>query len=151
MTSLRQSVLRTRRVPRLGTLTASPDRATPSYRRFGNWVNSPLCLQNSMFVDPERRTLAVAWSFKYQSPPGANPELQDGIALRKPGPHHTALIPSRIDVSARLSVTTKSELTIGRRILRMISPWASRMSLLATTSFCASTPLTDTRISSICS
>ena len=47
MTSLWQSVLRTRRVPRLGTLTASPDRATPSYRRFGNWVNSPLCLQNS--------------------------------------------------------------------------------------------------------
>ena len=83
MTSLWQSVLRTRRVPRLGTLTASPDRATPSYRPFGNWVNSPSCLQNSMFVDPERRPLAVARSFKYQSPPGANPELQDGVALRK--------------------------------------------------------------------
>ena len=92
MTSLWQSVLRTRRVPRLGTLTASPDRATPSYRRFGNWVNFPLCLQNSMFVDPERRPLAVARSFKYQSPPGANPELQDGVALRKPGPHHAALV-----------------------------------------------------------
>ena len=41
MTSLWQSVLRTRRVPRLGTLTASPDRATPSYRRFGKSANSP--------------------------------------------------------------------------------------------------------------
>ena len=37
-----------------------------------------------MFVDPERRPLAVARSFKYQSPFGANPGLQDGIALRKP-------------------------------------------------------------------
>ena len=64
MTSLWQSVLRTRRVPRLGTLTASPDRATPSYRRFGNWVNSPSCLQNSMFVcrpraSPARRCAVV--------------------------------------------------------------------------------------------
>jgi len=50
------------------------------------------CTCKSMFVDPVRRTLAVAWSFKYQSPFGANPELQDGIALRKPGPHHTALV-----------------------------------------------------------
>jgi hypothetical protein len=40
-TSLWQSVLRTRRVPRLGTLTASPDRATPSYCRFGKSANSP--------------------------------------------------------------------------------------------------------------
>ena len=88
MTSLWQSRLTTRRVPHPGTPKASPDRATPSYRRFGNWVNSPLCLQNSMFVDPERRPLAVARSFKYQSPFGANPGLQDGIALRKPGPHH---------------------------------------------------------------
>ena len=48
----------------------------------------PLVPVNSMFVDPERRTLAVAWSFKYQSPPGANPELQARVALRKPGPHH---------------------------------------------------------------
>jgi hypothetical protein len=88
MTSLWQSVLRTRQVAHPGTPKASPDRATPSYRRFGNWVNSPLCLQNSMFVDPERRPLAVARSFKYQSPFGANPGLQDGIALRKPGPHH---------------------------------------------------------------
>ena len=92
MTSLWQSVLTTRHVPHPGTPKASPDRATPSYRRFGNWVNSPLCLQNSMFVDPERRPLAVARSFKYQSPPGANPELQDGVALRKPGPHHAALV-----------------------------------------------------------
>ena len=54
----------------------------------------PSCTCKSMFVDPERRTLAVAWSFKYQSPPGggANPELQDEIALRKPGPHHAALV-----------------------------------------------------------
>ena len=84
MTSLRQSGLRTRRVLRLATQTASPDHATPSHRRSGNdLVNSPLCLCNSMFVDPERRPLAVARSFKYQSPPGANPELQDGVALRK--------------------------------------------------------------------
>ena len=38
-----------------------------------------------MFVDPERRPLAVARSFEYLSPFGANPGLQDGIALRKPG------------------------------------------------------------------
>ena len=52
----------------------------------------PSCMCKSMFVDPERRTLAVAWSFKYQSPFGANPELQDAIALRKPGSHQAALV-----------------------------------------------------------
>ena len=44
-----------------------------------------------MFIDPARRPPAVARSFKYQSPPRANPELQDGIALCKPGSHHAAL------------------------------------------------------------
>ena len=93
MTSLWQSVLRTRRVPRLGTLRKSiPRPRNAELSPFWQLANSPSCLQNSMFVDPERRPLAVARSFKYQSPPGANPELQDGVALRKPGPHHAALV-----------------------------------------------------------
>ena len=52
----------------------------------------PSCMCNSMFVDPERRPLAVARSFKYQSPFGANPELQDAIVLRKPGSHHAVTV-----------------------------------------------------------
>ena len=94
-TSLWQSVLPTRRVLRPGTKTASPNAKPRNARRELSpfWqlgLNSPLCvpavirLQNSMFVDSQRRPLAVARSFKYQSPPRANPELQDGVALRKP-------------------------------------------------------------------
>ena len=40
-TSLWQSVLRTRQVARPGTPKASPDRTTPSYRRFGKSVDAP--------------------------------------------------------------------------------------------------------------
>ena len=45
-----------------------------------------------MFFDRERRTLAVAWSFQYQLPFGANTEWQDGLALRKHGSHRAALL-----------------------------------------------------------
>mmetsp|Transcript_27123 Transcript_27123/g.67153 ORF Transcript_27123/g.67153 Transcript_27123/m.67153 type:complete len:232 (+) Transcript_27123:511-1206(+) len=60
------------------------------------------------------------------------------------------IIPSRTDLSALLSVTTKSPgaFAATRRTLRSTSPTASRMSELAIASLLALLPLTDTRMSS---
>ena len=81
-TSSWQSRLCTRQVACLGGQTSFPDAAQrrrvirPFWQHpLGTSFNSTLCMCKSMFVDPERRTLAVARSFKYQSTAGANPEM----------------------------------------------------------------------------
>ena len=59
-----------------GTPKASPDRATPSYRRFGNWVNSPLFVPAKLDVcrpiaSPVRRCAVVQTPDAFWGQPGA--------------------------------------------------------------------------------